>query len=155
MSSQTDATVTWSQALAWRMERQFLDPVGSESVAGVVHRLGAVLSMDESMAELAVRTRRTTSRPGELEQALTDGDVIKAFAFRGAMHYLSPEEGGVYLALRAAGRQWELPSWVDYYRLSPADWPDFRAAVRDALQAGPLTIPELGEALTNTGRTGT
>jgi len=148
MSSQTDATVTWSQALAWRMERQFLDPVGSESVAGVVHRLGAVLSMDESMAELAVRTRRTTSRPGELAQALTDGDVIKAFAFRGAMHYLSPEEGGVYLALRAAGRQWELPSWVDYYRLSPADWPDFRAAVRDALQAGPLTLPELGEALT-------
>jgi hypothetical protein len=148
MSGETDATVTWSQALAWRMERQFLDPVGADSVAGVVRRLGAVLSMDESMAELAVRTRRTTSRPGELAQALTDGEVIKVFAFRGAMHYLSPEEGGVYLALRASGRQWELPSWVDYYRLSPADWPDFRAAVRDALQDGPLTIPELGEALT-------
>ena len=41
--------------------------------------------------------------------------MIKAFAFRGSMHYLSPEEGGVYLALRAAGRQWELPSWVEYY----------------------------------------
>ncbi len=64
------------------------------------------------------------------------------------MHYLSPEEGGVYLAVRSAGRQWELPSWVEFYRLTPEDWPDFRAAVREALSDGPLTIAELGRALT-------
>ena len=74
MSTPTEASVTWAQALAWRMERQLLDPVGSESVAAVVRRLGAVLSMDESLAELAVRIRRTTSRPGELARALADGD---------------------------------------------------------------------------------
>ena len=147
MSTSTEASVTWAQALAWRMERQLLDPVGSESVAGVVRRLGAVLSMDESLAELAVRTRRATSRPGELAAALVDGDVVKVFAFRGSMHYLSPEEGGIYLALRSAGRQWELPSWVEHYRLSPSDWPDFRAAVRAALSDGPLTVVELGQAL--------
>ena len=147
MDMSTEASVTWAQALAWRMGRQLLDPIGAESVAGVVRRLGAVLSMDESLAELAVRTRRTTSRPGELAQALADGEVVKAFAFRGAVHYLSPEEGGIYLALRSAGRQWELPSWVEYYRLTPSDWPDFRAAVRAALSDGPLTIAELGEAL--------
>ncbi len=129
------------------MERHLLDPVGSESVADVVRRLGAVLSMDEALAELAVRTRRTTSRSGELAKALADGTVIKAFAFRGSMHYLSPEDGGIYLALRSAGRQWELPSWVEYYQLTPADWPDFRAAVREALSDGPLTISELGDAL--------
>jgi hypothetical protein len=148
MDTSTEATVTWTQALAWRLKRQLLDPVGSESVAGTVRRLGAVLSMDESLAELAVRTRRTTSRPDELARALADGEVIKAFAFRGSMHYLSPEEGGIYLALRSAGRQWELPSWVDYYRLTPADWPEFRATVREALSDGPLTAGELGEVLT-------
>ena len=147
MSMSTEASVTWAQALAWRMERQLLDPVGSESVADVVRRLGAVLSMDESLAELAVRTRRATSLPGELAGALANGEVIKAFAFRGSMHYLSPEDGGIYLALRSAGRQWEQPSWVEYYRLGPSDWPDFRAAVREALSDGPLTIPELGEVL--------
>ena len=147
MSTSTEASVTWAQALSWRMARQLLDPVGSESVAGVVGRLGAVLSMDESLAELAVRTRRTASRPGELAAALADGEVVKAFAFRGSMHYLSPEEGGIYLALRSAGRQWERASWVEYYRLTPADWPDFRAAVRAALGEGPLTVAELGEAL--------
>jgi hypothetical protein len=148
MGTHPEVSVTWAEALGWRMQRHLLDPVGSGSAADVVRRLGAVLSMDESLAELAVRTRRSASRPGELARALADGAVIKAFAFRGAMHYLSPEDGGVYLALRAAGRQWELPSWVEYYRLRPQDWPDFRAAVRDALRDGPLTIPELGEAVT-------
>ncbi len=147
MGTDSELAVTAGQALGWRMERHLLDPVGSGSVAAVVRRLGAVLSMNESLAELAVRTRRTASRPGELAEALAAGEVIKAFAFRGSMHYLAPEEGGAYLALRAAGRQWELPSWVEFYRLAPADWPDFRAAVRDALRDGPLTIGELGEVL--------
>jgi hypothetical protein len=148
MSTSSDASVTWAQALAWRMGRQLLDPLGSESVSGVVRRLGVLLSMDESLAELAVRTRRTTSRPGELAKALAVGTVIKAFAFRGSMHYLSPQDGGIYLALRSAGRQWELPSWVEHYRLTASEWPDFRAAVRDALSDGPLTIAELGDVLT-------
>lgn len=136
--------ITWAQALAWRMRRHLLDPVGRESVEDVVRRLGAVLAMDESLAELAVRARRTTSRTGELRRALAEGRVIKAFAFRGSMHYLSPEDGGAYLALRAAGRQWELPSWREFYRLEPRDWPAFRETVRDALVDGPLTIAELG-----------
>ena len=148
MSRPTETSVSWPQALAWRMERQLLDPVGSASVAGVVRRLGAVLSMDESLAELAVSTRRENSRQGELAVALAEGEVIKAFAFRGSMHYLSPQEGGIYLALRSAGRQWELPSWVEHYGLTAADWPDFRAAVRAALSDGPLTVVELGRALT-------
>jgi hypothetical protein len=147
MTSPTHVSVTWSQALAWRLERHLLAPVGSESVAAVVRRLGAVLAMDESLAELAVRMRRTSSRSGELAKALVDGTVIKVFAFRGSMHYLSPADGGIYLALRSAGRQWELPSWVEYYRLTPSDWPDFRAVVREALGEGPLTVPELGDVL--------
>jgi Protein of unknown function (DUF1006). len=148
MRTSTESSVTWGQALAWRLERHLLDPVGPESVGGVVRRLGAVLSMDESLAELAVRMRRQQSRDGELAAALVSGEVIKAFAFRGSMHYLSPEDGGIYLALRAAGRQWELPSWVDHYGLTASDWPAFRAAVREALSDRPLTVAELGEALT-------
>ena len=147
MRRESEASVTWSQALAWRMQRHLLDPVGAESVAGVVRRLGAVFSMDQSLAELAAGTRCSTSRPGALAAALADGEVIQGYAFRGSLHYLSPEDGGMYLAIRSAGRQWELPSWVEHYRLGPADWPDFRAAVRAALSDGPLTVVELGQAL--------
>jgi hypothetical protein len=130
------------------MQRHLLEPVGDESVAGVVQRLGAVLASDEGLAELAVRTRRTGSQRGEVARALAKGRLIKVCAFRGATHYLSPEDGGAYLALRAAGRQWELPSWQRHYRLEPPDWPRFRETVREALADGPRTLDELGAAVT-------
>ena len=140
--------VTWSQALAWRMRRQLLDPVGTGSVADVVRRLGAVPALPAAAAELAVRTRRQRSRPGEVSQALAEGRIIMMFAFRGATHLLTPEDGGAYLALRAASRMWELPSWQRHYGLAPSDWPRLREAVRDALADGPLTREELAAAVT-------
>jgi hypothetical protein len=65
---------------------------------------------------------------------------------------MTPEEGGVYLALRAASRMWELPSWQSFYGLTPSDWPHFREAVRGALADGPLTRDELGAAITHRPR---
>jgi hypothetical protein len=130
------------------MRRHLLEPIGSESVAGVVGRLTAVPTMDEAAAELAVRTRRQRSRPGEVARALAEGRIIKTFAFRGAVHLMTPSDGGAYLALRAAGRQWELPSWQSYYELTPSDWPRLRETVRDALADGPLTRDGLGAAVT-------
>ena len=141
-------SLSWSQALAWRMRQQLLDPVGTESVAGVVRRLGAVPAQHDAAAELAVRARRERSRSGEIARALADGRIIKTFAFRGATHLLTPEDGGVYLALRAASRMWELPSWQSYYGLTPSDWPLLRDTVREALAHGPMTRDELGSAVT-------
>ena len=50
--------LTWPQALAWRMRRQMLDPVGPVPVDEVVRRLGAVQAQVASSAELAIRVRR-------------------------------------------------------------------------------------------------
>ena len=72
-------------------------------------------------------------------RALAEGRLIKTFAFRGATHLLTPEEGGVHLALRAVTRMWELPSWQSFYGLAPSEWPLPRDAVREALADGPLT----------------
>src|SRR5829696_1654581 len=65
--------LNWSQALAWRMRRQLLDPVGTESVVGVVRRLGAIPAQLDAAAELAVRARRERSRPGEVSRAVAEG----------------------------------------------------------------------------------
>jgi len=140
--------LNWSQALAWRMRRQLLDPVGTESVVGLVHRLGAISAQLDAAAELAVRARRERSRSGEVSRALAEGRIIKTFAFRGATHLMTPEDGGTYLALRAASRMWELPSWETFYGLAPSDWPLFREAAREALAGGPMTRDELGAAVT-------
>jgi DNA glycosylase AlkZ-like len=141
-------SLSWAQALAWRMRQQLLDPVGTESVAGVVRRLVAVPAQIDAAAELAVRARRERSRSGEVARALAEGRIIKTFAFRGATHLLTPEDGGAYLALRAASRMWELPSWQSFYGLTPSDWPRLRETVREALADRPMTRDELGAAIT-------
>ncbi|MEO6572000.1 MAG: crosslink repair DNA glycosylase YcaQ family protein [Ilumatobacteraceae bacterium] len=147
-TSPADVSVMWAQALAWRLGRHLLEAPSAGSVADVVRRLGAVLATDGSLCELAVRTRLRTSSAGDLAQAVADGEVIEVFAFRGARHYLAADEGGMYLALRSAGRQWELASWVEHYGLTPSDWPEFRSTVRGVLIEGTLTVAELGQALT-------
>jgi hypothetical protein len=130
------------------MGRQLLDPIGNEPVENVVRRLAAIQSGEALATELTVRTRRTDSRAGEVAEALRDGRLIKSFAFRGATHLMTPEEGGIYLALRASARIWELPSWRTYYGLAPSDWPALREVAREALDAGPLTVKELLAAIT-------
>lgn len=141
-------SLTWPRALAWRMQRQMLQPVGNGPVEAVVGRLGAVQAQAAFAAELSVNTRRSGSKSTDVAAALSDGRLIKIFAFRGATHLVTPEDGGTYLALRAASKMWELPSWQSYYGLEPSDWPSFRAAVREALAEGPLTRKELGSAVT-------
>ena len=99
--------VTWTQALAFRLRRHLLDPIGTLPVAGVVHRICGVQTQVASSAELAVRVRRQASRPGEVGRALSQGRLIKTWAMRGALHLLTPEQAGVFLPLIAAGRSWE------------------------------------------------
>jgi hypothetical protein len=140
-------TIGWDAALAWRLERQFLGNERADAVADVVRRLIAVPSWSGD-ATLAIALRRAHPELGDLDRVRADGRVITTFTFRGSMQLMVPEDVGDYLALRAAGRQWELPSWREYYELGPEDWGVLRAAVREALTGGPLTQAELGAAVT-------
>ena len=115
------ALLSWDQALAWRLRRHLLHPVGTGSVSDVVGRVGAVPAHPETTPELAVGLRRTGSRFGDVARALDAGEILKTYAFRGATHLLTPEDGGAYLALRASGRQWERRSWQETYGLAPRD----------------------------------
>jgi hypothetical protein len=140
-------TVTWQQALAFRMRRHLLDPIGTLPVARVVRRLCGVQAQVASSAELAVRVRREASRPGEVGRALSQGRLIKTWAMRGALHLLTPEEGGTFLSLMASGRSWERPSWVRYFGLTPQVMEALRRAVGEALEGAALTREELVAAV--------
>lgn len=121
--------IGWAQALRWRMARQFLDGPRAASVPEVVQRLTAVPSWSGD-AELAVALRRSEDATGGVAAAFERGELIKTFAFRGASHFFTPDAVGIHLALRSIGRQWELPSWREFYRLESTDWPILRAVVR-------------------------
>jgi winged helix DNA-binding protein len=137
------AKVTWQQALAWRMRRHYLDPVGDRPVAAVVRRLCGIQAQVASSAELCVRVRRTTSKAGEVAAALGEGRLIKTWAMRGTLHLLSPEDAGAVLSLLASARTWELPSWQRYFGMTPRHWDAFRLAAREALDGKSLTRDEL------------
>jgi Winged helix DNA-binding domain len=135
--------VSWKQALAWRMRRQLLDPVGDQSAAGVVRRLCAVQAQVASFAELCVRVRRTNSKPGEVGKALGDGRLIKTWAMRGTLHLLTPEDAGAFLSLIASGRSWERPSWQKYFGVTPKQLDALREVIRETLNGKVLTREEL------------
>lgn len=135
--------VTWRQALAWRLQRQHVAPVGEVAVEDVVRRLIGVQAQVASSAELAVRLRHKQSASGEVAQALADGRLIKTWAMRGTIHLLTPEEGGAALSLLAAGKSWHRPSWQRYFKMTIAQMEELRFAIRDALDGRVLTREEL------------
>jgi hypothetical protein len=141
------APLTWPQVLAWRMRRQLLDPIGHASVPEVVRRLCGVQAQVASSAELAVRVRRASSRPGEVARALSDGGLIKTWAMRGTLHLLTPKEAGAVLSVVASGRSWELPSWERYFGMTSKHWDALRLTVGEALEGKTLTREELIEAI--------
>ena len=129
--------VTRQQALAWRLRRQHL-LTGAGSAPEVVRTLAAV-SVNGSDPDLAVRRRLgAPGAPGEVRRALADGRLLRTFSFRGSVQLMAPETAGTYLALRAAGRQWELRSWVEHYRLPAEAWPALREIVRGVVADGPV-----------------
>ena len=139
------ARISWQQALAWRMERHLLDPVGKAPVEEVVRRLCGVQAQVASSAELAIRVRRAASRRGEVSGALSEGRLTKTWAMRGALHLLAPEEGGAFLSLMGADRLWE--SWRRYFGMTTNQMELLRRAIRTALEGAPVTRVELAEAV--------
>ena len=145
------ARVTRAQALAWRMRRQHL-LVGAADPTEVVATLAAV-SVFGSDPDLSVRRRLAApGEPGKVQRALLDGRLLRTFSFRGSVQVMAPETAGVYLALRSAGRQWALRSWVEHYRLAPEEWPDLRAVVRGVVASGPVPPQAVADVLSGHDR---
>jgi hypothetical protein len=139
------ASVTRQQALAWRMRRQLLDPPAALPVAQVVGRLCGIQAQVASSAELAVRVRRETSRPGEVGRALAEGRLFKTWAMRGALHLLSPENGALFLSIMAADRLWE--RWRRYFGKTTKQMDVLWRTICEVLQGEPLTRVELADAV--------
>ncbi|HEX5015039.1 MAG TPA: crosslink repair DNA glycosylase YcaQ family protein [Candidatus Limnocylindrales bacterium] len=141
-------SVSWTQALAWRLERQLLDPVGAVSADDVVRRLGAVQAQVLSAAALAIRVRRAASGVDDVDDALVAGRLVRTWAMRGALHLLAPDTGPAFLALMAASRPWAKPAWDRYFGMTPRLWDAYRDAADEALAGRTLSREELIDAIT-------
>ncbi|MBC6463524.1 winged helix DNA-binding domain-containing protein [Actinomadura sp. HBU206391] len=147
-------SLTWPQALAWRMRRQFLDPMGDAPAVEITRRLAGVQAQVASAAGLAVAVRQVAPRDRDVGKALWDErTLLKTWAMRGTLHLLPGDEAGAYLALCATLRHWEKPSWQRAFGATPAELELIAAAAADALGDGsPRTREELtAEIVERTG----
>ncbi|RFU37386.1 winged helix DNA-binding domain-containing protein [Actinomadura logoneensis] len=139
-------TVTWAQALAWRMRRQHIETVTDASATEVVRRLAGVQAQVASAAELAVRLRRRD--PERITGLIAEGALVKTWAMRGTLHLLPAADAPAYLALCGAARTWEKKSWQKNFGATPEDVEAIAEAARTALAPGtPLTREELTAAI--------
>ena len=123
-----------------------LDPVGSGSVGDVV--VGWAPSRRSPIRRPRSPSIRGANNPaGDLARAFADGRIIRTFAFRGATHYMTPEDAGIYLALRARAGCGSF-QLADLLRADTRRLASPPGVVRDALTDGPLTRDELGAAIT-------
>ncbi|HEX2314443.1 MAG TPA: winged helix DNA-binding domain-containing protein [Thermomonospora sp.] len=149
-------TSTWSQALAWRMRRQFLDTPGTGTAVDVARRLAGVQAQVASAAELAVALRRAAPDPGATARALWDDrTLVRTWAMRGTLHLLPADEAPAYLALCATVRTWEKGSWQKAAGMSPAELEAMATAATEALSGGAsLTREELTAEIVERTRSG-
>lgn len=145
------ASLTWDQVFAWRLRRQHLEPPAATSAVEVVRAVAGVQAQVASAAETAVAVRRATPRLGEATEALTRRRLVKTWAMRGTLHLLATGDAPAYLALMAAARSWEKPSWVKAFAVTPAEMAALGEAVAELLEDRALTREELVTGLT--GRT--
>lgn len=116
----------------------------------MVARLGCVAGWTGD-SEWAVRRRLSAdvqqSGGQLLAQALDAGELMKTWTHRGNTHVLTPEGAGRALALKAAARQWESPSWRRQFGLDADQWQELRAVIRQAVADGPVASSVIAAAV--------
>ncbi|GII00491.1 winged helix DNA-binding domain-containing protein [Planobispora takensis] len=141
-------SVTWPQVLAWRLRRQFVDPVAGGEAVSVVRRLSGVQAQVASSAELAVAVRQARPRRGEIGQALwRERTLVKTWTARGTLHLVPADELASYAAVLGSFRHWDKGSWQRGHGVTAAEVAAIVEAVPRALEGRTLTREELVEGV--------
>src|SRR5699024_5904792 len=91
-------------ALAWRLDRQALGSEVACSVAEAVDRAVTIRGWPAELAEQAVAVRLASPEPGGLDRALTSGELLRSYAFRGGSYVFTPGVAAVLHAVRTTTR---------------------------------------------------
>ncbi|GAB2331847.1 winged helix DNA-binding domain-containing protein [Streptomyces griseoincarnatus] len=139
--------VSWNQVLAWRLRRQYLEPLADPDPVQVVGRLCGVQAQVTSSAELAIALRRESANTGGLVSALAEGALMKTWAMRGTLHWITPDKGADFLSLLASARTWEKPAWTREFGATPQQVAALVEKVSEILTGAALTREELAAEL--------
>ncbi|KPC80282.1 MULTISPECIES: winged helix DNA-binding domain-containing protein [Streptomyces] len=151
-------TVTWSQANARRLDRQFLSEAASSAghaardAAGAAGAMLGAHAQVLSAAELSVGLRAPGTTRTDVRTALwTDRTLVKTFGPRGTVHLLPAAELAMWTGALSALPRGGSP-FPKHARMTPDQVEAVVAAVADALTGAELTIDELSsEVISRTG----
>jgi hypothetical protein len=143
-------TLQWTQVHAWRMSQHGLSArFSSQDFMQAVKSTAGIQAQVASAAELALCTRVEELSPRDVQAAIfQDRTLVKTWAMRGTLHLLAASE----LPLYVAARDWQLTaSWSNYFAAfgltTAAQQEAFLSAIPHVLEQGPLTRPQLADAV--------
>jgi Winged helix DNA-binding domain len=141
-------TLSWDQALTWRMRRHYLlERTSPRNLIGVVDRLRGLHAQLMSSTDLALWARIEGPKSGAVADALwRKRTLVKMWAMRATLHVLPAHNLGTWIA--------GLGIW------KPGEWPLKNPAaiplaryIDKALRGQMLTRTELAQAVTKLGAT--
>jgi uncharacterized protein YcaQ len=149
LSAAPAASLTWPQALAWRVRRHGLDervPAGREF--DVASRLCGLHAQVMSSAELTLWARVDGLKRDAVSRALWEQRaLVKTWAMRGTLHLLRADEYPVWQAALGTYRHYLKPSWLKGFGTDEEGLERLVDAVSEALEDQMLTREELARAV--------
>ncbi|UWP78545.1 winged helix DNA-binding domain-containing protein [Dactylosporangium fulvum] len=138
-------SLSWPHVLSWRCRRQLLHRPTPDPLA-VVRALAGVQAQVTSAAEQAVAVRQPVPDPASVRAAVAAKRLVKTWSARGTLHLLDVAEAPAHLALLAAARTWEKPSWQKTF-VTAGQLEQISAAAWEALDGTVLSRDELTTAI--------
>lgn len=142
--------VTWSQAAAWRVRRQFLERrARSCDVLAVARRLCGLHAQVLSSAEMTLWARVEDLGRGTVQCKLwEDRSLVKTWAMRGTLHLLPADELHLWHAALVTSRRYLRPkAWENYFGITLEDLDRLTEAIGKALDGQLMTREELASAV--------
>src|SRR5579864_947332 len=135
-----------------RLHNQLITRRTFEKPGDVVQWLGAVQAQDYAAAKWAVGLRLQGVTDNDIEQAFTDGAILRTHVMRPTWHFVSPTDIRWMLALTAPRVKVAMAYYDRILELDEAAFTRSNAALAKALQGGKqLTRSQLATVLQQAG----
>ncbi len=135
-----------------RLHNQLISQHTFDKPVDVVQWLGAVQAQDFAAAKWAVALRMNNATDDDIEQAFTNGAILRTHVMRPTWHFVSPGDIRWLLALTAPRVSALLAYYDRQLELDDATFQQSNTALTKALQGGKqLTRTELASTLQQVG----
>jgi Winged helix DNA-binding domain len=155
--AETVATLSWRQALAWRMRRhRLVERAPASEMLDVAGRICGLHAQVMSSAELTLCARVDGIAADAVQDALwRERSLVKLWAMRGTLHLLPSTEIGMWLAALGTYEHYLKPVWLRGFDITRKELERLIATIGKTLDGELLTREELAAEVARVSRSKT